>query len=458
MLPPSAVQARRRSLMLDYCIVGLGCLAFVVLGFHRERVIFHSRDFKLTYASARCLLYHCNPYDNVQSRAIYLAAKGRDNDPFVFLPYTALYPPSALLIMAPFAVPSYPVAHMLWLITCAIFYCIAGLLIGDLCRPDRSKLALLELAFFIGGSSVLLMLAQASGPAISLAVIALWALIRNRLLWLAPLCFALSLSLKPHVGDLIFLYLLFAGRRWRWSFLWTALICCVLMGAGILWCSLNPATAHWLHDLRANLAAMALPGGLSDPRFQSPQADAIASLQTLTSAVSSRADFYVPAAYLITAILLLGWLIATLRMKSTTARHLLAIAALACITLQPIYHREYDTRLLILIFPALALLLRQRRAWGIVGLLLACFAIFPARSRYPPPAHIPQFHGLVESFTRLFLLVRFRPMQVTNFALAIFFVAAYLAFSRHAAEPAPTDEEIKALEQPYEPHHVLGHS
>lgn len=432
---PTAIS--RRSPLIFYLITLLGCLVFLVLGFHREPRVFHSRDFKQPYASARCLLEHCNPYSESDTEAQYAAARGPNNDQLVFVPYSALYPPPSLLLLAPVAALPYPAAHFVWLLLIAAGFCTAAMLVANLCAPYGSFVAVIALACFVAGSDVLLMLGQLSGVAIALLVIGIWALLREKVA-VAVVCITLALCLKPHDVLLFVPYLLMGGRKWRRGFWGIVALTAVITLVAVLWFSTAPNTAHWLSDLRVNLAGNSAPGSVNDPGPSNARADAIADLQAVYSVLRDSKPFYSAAAYGTTAILYLAWLYPAMRMRNTVEKHLLAVAGLACITLLPIYHRQYDTRLLLLIFPAIALLLAPRRGvgilaprrgLGILALLLALAAIFPQVAEV---AERILGHGasVATAAGKLRFLLAYRVMELLNLGLAILFVAVFVSEAR----------------------------
>jgi hypothetical protein len=56
-------------------------------------------------------------------------------------------------------------------------------------------------------------------------------------------------------------------------------------------------------------------------------------------------------AWTVTAILVVSWLFGVSRARPTLENDLLAVAGVCCISLLPVYHRLYDTRLLLLTIP-----------------------------------------------------------------------------------------------------------
>jgi hypothetical protein len=427
--------AGKRTLLL--LLVLLSTLAFVAKGRHDERVVLKFRDFKQPYASARCLLHGCNPYNENDTRAEFLRAGGSDNDAQVFRPYSALYPPFSFALLTPIAALNYHAAHLVWLWTIGLLFSVAVLLVADLClTPGAGIATTLLLAAFTLTSTILLLEGQISGPVIALLVIGFWCLLRERLAWVAVIAFTIALVLKPHDSALLVGYLLFAGARWRRVFWITAALTAVIVVGGTLWCAHQPASAHWLADLTANLKGNAGGGGANDPTRGSVEAINMANLQPLFAAETSNEKVYNAAAQALSLLLLAAWAVPAWRMRNTLQKHMLAIAAMACIMLLPIYHRQYDTRVLLLVFPAVALLLVWRTvSWGVPGLALLAVATVTTTHTYLNRLTL-NHAAVIKAASPLKTVLLYRPLPVTELVLAVFLVAALHARYRASLREA----------------------
>jgi hypothetical protein len=424
------VSSRQTFRVVHYFIVLLGCLAFTVLGVHRESRVFHFRDFKQPYASARCLLFHCNPYSEQDTQAEYLSTGGPNNDALVFVPYSALYPPPALLLLAPVAALPYPAAHAVWMALLIVGFTAAALLIAGLCEDYGSLLAAIALAFFVGNSDVLIMLGQLSGITIVLICAGLWSMLRGKTIP-AIVCIACALCLKPHDTIFFLPYFLLADSKWRKSLAGILGVTAAITMVAVLWLSLAPASSHWMRDLRANVAGNTAPGSVDDPSPSNPQADAIENLQAVFSVMKDTPRFYSTAAYVTAGVLFLTWLYGAIGMGESHERHLLSISFLACLTLLPIYHRQYDSRLLLLVFPAIALLLTRRRAAGILALVLMSVQIIPQIEKLAQ--HIFRLHPHMDGMR---LLLEYRLPQLSDFGLAVLLVVVIVREARAKKEYA----------------------
>jgi Glycosyltransferase family 87 len=339
--------------------------------------------------------------------------------------YNANYPPSALFLAVPFALLPWQPAHLLWVTLSAGIVVLAAFLIADLCAPYSPFLVVSLMGFFIGTSIILIMLAQPAMLSIGLCVIAAWCLIRDRFPILAVLSFAFSLTLKPQIAALIWLYFLLSGLpRYRRSAMQAFFVTILLCLPGILWASFMPQSRHWMHDLYVNLAGAAAHGNASDPGPANSEALGIASFQSVLSMVRDDPNFYNPATWAFIGTLLLLWLYPTLRMRHSLKEDFLALATIACLSLLPIYHREYDTRLLLLTFPALALLVSEGGV-GIFAVVLSAIA-FVAMSI--PFARFVNIHYAAHhphpGVAMTLVLMRDVPLAVL--ALGAFYLICYL--------------------------------
>jgi hypothetical protein len=209
-------------------------------------------------------------------------------------------------------------------------------------------LANCEFVFAVGNSA---------GIVVSLCVIAAWCFLEERFAATGVLCLAVALAVKPHDAALVWLYFLLAGGVYRKRALQTLVVTLVLSLPAVLW--ITHVAPNWVPELRANLSANSAPGSLSDPRganFDGRLPYTVIDLQTVISPFRDDPRFYDLASYLICAPLLLVWMFVTVRSRSSPATAWLALAAIAALTMLPVYHRPYDTKLLLLSIPACAML------------------------------------------------------------------------------------------------------
>jgi hypothetical protein len=329
----------------------LASVVFVGLGAFRAH--YPHNDFVPAYAGAHCMLQGCNPY-----RGTFL-----------------LYPPSILVAVSPLALFSFRTAWLLWFAISGGLFILAVHLVVALHSTDQKRLATAIGAVILAGSSQLLAVAQPSTPAIALAAIGGYCLIRGRMLWGGTAALMLSLAVKPQIAGLLAVYWAVRGPHRRHAI--TAIAGSVaLLACGILIIQSRPESAQWTSNMHTNLARAVAPGASLNP--EANDAVAMLNLQTVTSVFSQTRKIYNAIAYVIFGILLIAWLAAEMPLTRLEADHsldLLAMAALAILTLLPVYHRSYDSRLLLFALPGALIVLQRRRIEGILLCVLVALSI-----------------------------------------------------------------------------------
>jgi hypothetical protein len=359
---------------LGYSILLICAFAFLLipaLQFHA--MVYQVADFKTVYSSSKCLIDQCDPYDSAALLKEYVKGGG-DVSPkselSAFLPFQALYPPSSLFWVTPFALLPWSAALAVWSVVSGTLFVTAVFLIADICRQWTSEVPIILLGLFLATSTLLLTTAQPSSVAISLCAIGVWSLVRNRFIGLGVFCFALSLALKPQIGGLIVIYFLLAGGQyWRRSvaILATAAILCL---PGILWAAHNPAASNWPQELKANIAGGSTRGSMNDPGPSSYNSHLVTDLQSVIAVLDDDPPIYNRISWGIVGSMILIWAFVARRSKPSLKKDLLGVAAIACLGLLPIYHRHYDVRLLVVTFPAVGILMAE-------GGLIRLLAVLP---------------------------------------------------------------------------------
>jgi hypothetical protein len=350
------------------------CVASLVLFAVGGARVFHaSNDLVPVYAGARCLVHGCDPYAPSQLESEFFRAGGMPSDLPSWQIDVPVYPPSTFLALAPIALLRFPVARFIWfLLNGCLFATAAGLILSS-CPPPHRWLATILVSFFVLTAGISLVLGQPAVFAISLVVIGSCLFLGGRLVPLGAFLFFLSLAVKPQIGGFIVLY--FVAQRIYWRYAAFALAGAAFL---LLWASLilghHPRSAGWASTLRGNLSATLSPGGSADPRPANPQAIGDENLQALTSIFVANTGQFNATAYAIFLALLGAGTVVVLRANRGPELHLMALGALSILTLMPIYHRFYDTRLLLLSVPAVLVVFQSRRVLGSVIAVLTVFA------------------------------------------------------------------------------------
>jgi len=330
-------------------------------------------DFRVVYYPARCLIQHCDPYNESAVLQVAGAEGGTRPGDVTHANHFAryLYLPTAFFLTVPFAMLPWGLAHTLCMGLIAGGLILAAFLMWDLGADSSPVVCGALIGFFLANCELLIVLGNMAGVAIGLCVIAVWCFLRERYVAAGIFCLAISLAIKPHDSGLVWLYFLLAGGIYRRRALQTLMVTVALSLPGLLWTWV--ISPHWIEELHSNILAFAERGGLTDPGQASAGWHGLGmmiNLQTVVSAFWNDPGIYNPVTYLICAPPILVWAFVTLKTRSSQARAALALASIAALSMLPIYHHQYDAKLLLLTVPACALLWAERGIAGWLALLL----------------------------------------------------------------------------------------
>lgn len=353
----------------------LGSLIFIALGAALSRTIpAPLLDFRALYYPARCLLHGNDPYKETDVMRIYSkegAYRQLDTEKERQMVTRFVYMPTAFPVTVPFAMLPWGPAYLLWIILTAGSLIVASFLIWGFGADYAPVISGSMIGFLLANNELFIVKGMCAGIAISFCAIAVWCFVRERFIAIGILCFAISLAVKPQDTGLVWLYFLLAGGIYRKRALQTLFATAVGSMPAVIW--VWRVTPHWIQELHSNILAFAVHGGLNDPGLASSGAHGLSmiiSLQAVFSVFWDNPNVYNPASYLVIAPLLLLWMITILRTRSSPDKAWLAIAAVAAISMLPIYHRQYDAKLLLLTVPACAMLWAERGLLGWLALLV----------------------------------------------------------------------------------------
>jgi hypothetical protein len=424
------------------------CIASLMLFAVGGAGVFHaSNDFVPVYAGARCLVHGCDPYDTSQLEPEFFQAGGQPSDLPSWQIDVPVYPPSTFLALAPLALLRFPVARLVWFLLNGCLFAIAAGLTLSICPPPHRWLATIMVSFFVLTAGILLVLGQPAVFAISLVVIGSCLFLRGRFVPLGAFLFFLRLAVKPQIGGFIVLYFLAQRIYWRYAAVALAGAALLLLCASLV-LGRHPRSAGWASTLRANLSATLSPGGSADPRPANPQAIGDENLQALTSIFMAKAGQFNAAAYAIFLALFGAGMLVVLRANRGPELHMVALGALSILTLMPVYHRFYDTRLLLLSVPAVVMVFQRRR---VLGTVIAVLTVLTAVSvQYRVQMFLLQQEKWQSVLANKFLFVLLLRHQ--NLLMLILFLL-YLAaiFSLRLSGPAAIDPS--PLHEPAIPAH-----
>jgi hypothetical protein len=384
----------------------------------------YSIDFTPVYTGARCLIAGCNPYDTAQLDKQYFESGGPVSQPPRWEGDPPVYPPSTFLVLTPLVLLKLPAARIIWALMNSLLLVLCVVLVWlEMPVFSRWLPTILGSILLVETGRKLIPQGQPAAFAIPLLVVSTLLYLRGRYIPLATISLMLSLAVKPQMGGLIALYFVFRKIHWRAvAFAMGGALAMVLIAGLALRAS--PASRHWVADLRTNLVNAEKPGGINDPRpsnLKNLNNTDLTNAQVITSVFVVNEQRYNAAAYGIFAALLLAWIIAVARNDEYLPNHYLAVAALTVISFLPIYHRDYDTVLLILTVPAIAIIYYQRRQW--FGPIVVVAAVLQSLSLF--------LHGpaRVQNLVRhklLFILLMPQQALVMMF-LAILYIVAMFA-------------------------------
>lgn len=420
----------------------LGCMVFVLLGGAGAKTSGAAmQDFKVLYYPARCLLQHCDPYNENAVMAMYRFEGGEspsDTANMLLFATRYIYLPTAFPFTVPFAMLPLGIAQALWMVLTAGSLILAAFLSWDLGADHSPMIAGCLIGFLLANSEVIFILCNAAGLAVSLCVISVWCFNRNRFTLAGVLCLAISLAIKPQDAGLIWLYYMLAGGIYRKRALQTLAAIIVLGFPAVLWTWY--ASPHWLHEWQSNIAAFSAHGGLTDPGPDSANGYGLSMMVNLQPIFATLRDdpyFYNLASFLLFTTPFLFWVFATLRNNWNQRKKLLALAAITALTMLPIYHRLNDAKLLLLTVPACAMLWTEGGRLGRTAILLTSIAFFFCGDLpwIVAMGITGYLHPSTDSFSGQMLRAAFvYPTPLILLVMAIFYVWMYASSSSNRIE------------------------
>lgn len=423
------------------------CGISVLWGFFLQRASqIGMTDFKAVYYGARCMIQHSDPYKESEFLRVYREEGGElPSDPATLRPFLRAVPvfvylPTTLFLIAPFAMLAWGPAHVLWMFLLAGSFTLAAFLMWNLAENYAPGASLFLICIVLANCESIFASGRSAGIVISLCIVAVWCFLQERFVPAGILCMAVSLAIKPHDTGLVWLYFLLAGGVCRKRALQTLIVTIVLGLPAILWVS--QVSPHWMAELHSNLAATSARGGLGDPgptSISMSNHDRIIDLQTVISVFWNDPRIYNPVSYLVCGALLIVWSVRTLRSRFSQPGAWLALAAIASLSMLPIYHRQYDAKLLLLTVPACAMLWAEGGPIGWIALLLNTMGVV-LTGDIPSIVLTLFFDNLhvdvAGIFGKILTVVLMRPAPLILLVMGIFYLWVYL---RSAVTDARTD-------------------
>jgi hypothetical protein len=402
-------------------------------------------DFSTIYFGTRCAIHRLDPY----SRAAFFHELSMDGVSFAngsgvprkeMVNFTGcVYLPPALFVTIPIAHLPWGVAQSLYTDLTAAFLVLAGFVVWDLGGEFAPAISGILACFTVANCMLLLLLGNPAGLVIGFCVVAAWCFLRGRHEWAGVLLLAISLVMKPHDAGFVWLFFLLAGGIGRKRALQALGVSLTLGVCSAVW--IAQISPNWAQEVGVQVHAAAMRGGLNDPGPSGPSFKdiyPIVEIQDTISVFRNDPDFYDPVAYLIGGGLIMVWVVAVLRKRSTQEGALLALAAISILTLLPVYHRIYDTKLLLLTIPGCAVLWAGRGAkrWVAMGLTAAAIVVtsdIPVMVMFETTKELNVSPNTVSGKLTLLLL---RPIPLVLLVAGCFYLWAYMGY-----RPAPGERE-----------------
>ena len=394
----SAHHRRWTSKLTVGCVVVLALALAIADAIRQSHIkgVQNPNDFATLYAGSICMAHACNPYSVQDLDKVLIKARGSSirQDWSDQLP---IYPPATLVLLLPLSLLSYKSATILWYSLSLATY------VFGLCWLCFFSSALGETRFIIRAGAVLLGLhfpkmLQCLGfgnPSLIVTGLLLFCVFdeaESRKI-LRLICIAIACLLKPPLALPVVALVLFKDpRRTRDGWIATTLLALIFLTLG-LFSFLPPGMAHWPLDLSQNLA-LGERGGMN-PSLRGAPSNTLLNIATLpgyflTNPVSIRL-----ISFTVVATLTMLYMIALNRLRKSalweTQGYLLAVGALAVLTLLPVYHRFCDIGVLLLVVPWVVRGFSQRPRWqAFLSALLLALLYFSWERRI----HLDQMAGI----------------------------------------------------------------
>lgn len=408
-----------------------------------------TNDLQVIYYGAGCLMQHGDPYRLDQLRAFYAAKDKRLPPGSIERPQAVtwyIYLPPTFLIGAPLAMLPWTVAEAVWIAFLAGAIALAALLMINEAAHSAPRTALVLACLVLMNCEIGFALGNAAVLVVSLSTIAAWCFLRERFVGFGIVALALALALKPHDAVLVWLYFVIAGGANRKRAMQSMAITAIAGLVAVVW--VTQVAPHWLQEWNANVSALTVRGGLSDPGLSAEKgrsAGEVIDLQASLSVIKDDPRFYDPVSHVICGSIFLVWFVKTIRgrLSQVVAWH--SFAVLVPLTLLATYHRPYDAKLLLLTIPPCAMLVREggRRGWcGLAATTAAilCTADLPLTilSELTARADVSK----MSLFERIGMVPVMRPAPLALLASAVFYLWIYARYVRHEA-PAPVGDRLR---------------
>jgi hypothetical protein len=428
-----------------FLLLCLGSLIFLATGF----LMITAQggmglDFKMAiYNSARCLFEHRDPYNRADLLQMYIETGGKlppdcCGDLQTLISETRyVYLPTSFAVIWPFAILPLPVAFVFWTILAAAGFITAAAMMWEVGKAHAPRLTGALLCLLLANSGTLICTGNPSSLAVSLSIIGACCLLRERAVIFGIVCMAMSLALKPQDSSLIWLALFLLGGTVRKRAMQTVAVLAGATAPVLLW--VWHIAPHWLNELHSHVSEILAPGALDDPgpaNVLKRGTMGYTNLQSVLSLIRDNPRFYNLASYAIGLLLVGIFVLVTIKFRTSEEGRWLAMAFACAATLLPFYHRNYDSKLLLLTIPACALLWSRKGLMSKVALIVTTMGLL-VPSDLPWAIYISLTAGLQLTgiWAQLYFYSRALPIPCVIAMVALFYLAAYAIWLRKSETP-----------------------
>ncbi len=311
-----------------------------------------------------------NPYSREQQIIQWSQVKGageEEMDSTEWSKECPLYPPGLCALVAPLTLLPWKLVRILVLVANLGLCFLAWIGLARVMQmPLGGWRALLFGALWlsVGPFITCIHLANPALPAIMLGILAVCLATEHHDI-AAGILIGLSAVIKPQLAGALLLCYMVRGRPRIWVMALSLFCLFEIIGIGRLWIG----HVDWVPTLKSNLAFINGPGGWNDASMMNPVRWQLINLQVPLFAILSNRVAVNGLAWAIVAVIGLFYLIA-LRRGRYPANELLLVGIPLVLCLLPVYHRYYDS--LVLVIPiawSIGSLCTPRRYHAIVILL-----------------------------------------------------------------------------------------
>ena len=332
-------------------------------------------DFRTAYYSGLSLVVHRDPYNVSDVEKLYAKESPPpatpDRDRMVVT--TNIYFPSAFPFTVALALAPENLSLTIWALGIMGSFLLSVFLIWKVCADGAPVVIGFLLGFCLANSGSLVYFSNPAGFVVSFAILAALSFAYDKFVPAGIACLAISLAFKPHDSGLVWLYFFLAGGLYRKRALQTLMVIATFSLPALWW--VIHISPHWLQEFSANLAAYSGPGAINDPRGPHG-ACLMTNLQTVTSFFWQDQKTYNLISYVVCAPLLLWWVYLAFRARASRKATWLALAPISALSVLPVYHRQYDAKLILLALPAFVLLWSRSERFRWPALVVTATAFF----------------------------------------------------------------------------------